>query len=199
MQQEITKLIYDCLVFFSSNCYTQNRIDKYRSLWKNGILRYMKEKSLSLYTPSLGQEYVTTCIPRDNLRHDDREKIRSIQVLDDYLNLGYIRKRTTVPVRHTLEGEIGLQMQKLIVHLQSLRRSTVTIKDYELYLNRFLVFLNHSGVYSVSGISERHILEFLSTTENNKVNVASSLTHIAGLAYKSQEKSVNNPIFINNL
>ncbi|MDF1561375.1 MAG: hypothetical protein P1P83_14390, partial [Bacteroidales bacterium] len=101
----------------------------------------MKEKSLSLYTPSLGQEYVTTCIPHDNLRHDDREKIRSIQVLDDYLNLGYIRKRTTVPVRHTLEGEIGLQMQKLIVHLQSLRRSTVTIKDYELYLNRFLVFL----------------------------------------------------------
>ena len=172
MQQEITKLIYDCLSFFSSNCYTQNRIDKYRSLWKNGILRYMKEKSLSLYTPSLGQEYVTTYIPRDNLRHDDREKIRSIQVLDDYLNLGYIRKRTTVPVRHTLEGEIGLQMQKLIVHLQSLRRSTVTTKDYELYLNRFLVFLNHSGVYSVSGISERHILEFLSTTENNKVNVA---------------------------
>jgi site-specific recombinase XerD len=175
MQQEITKLIQDCLLFFSSNCYTQNRIDKYRSLWKYGILPYMKEKSLSLYTQSLGQEYITDCIPCDNLRHDDREKIRSIQVLDDYLNLGYIRKRTIVPVKHTLEGEIGLQMQKLITHLQSLRRSSVTIKDYELYLNRFLVFLNQSGVHSMNGISERHILEFLSTTENNKVNVASSL------------------------
>jgi len=175
MQQEITRLIQDCLLFFSSNCYTQNRIDKYRSLWKYGILRYMEGKNLSLYTPSLGQEYVTTCIPRDNLRHDDREKIRSIQVLNDYLNLGYIRKRTTVPVRHTLEGEIGLQMQKLIAYLQSLRRSTVTIKDYELYLNRFLVFLNHSGVYSVSGISERHILEFISMTENNKINIVSCL------------------------
>jgi len=186
MQQEITKLIQDCLLFFSSNCYTQNRIDKYRSLWKNGILRYMKEKSLSLYTPSLGQEYVTTYIPRDNLRHDDREKIRSIQVLDDYLNLGYIRKRTTVPVRHTLEGEIGLQMQKLIVHLQSLRRSTVTTKDYELYLNRFLVFLNHSGVYSVSGISERHILEFLSMTEYNKINVVSCLRVLFRFWFESQ-------------
>jgi hypothetical protein len=120
MQQEITKLMHDCLLFFSSNCYTQNRIDKYRSLWKYGILRYMKEKNLSLYTLSLEQEYVTDCIPCDNLRHDDREKIRSLQVLDDYLNLGYIRKRTVVPVKHTLEGKIGLQMQKLITHLQSL-------------------------------------------------------------------------------
>ena len=135
----------------------------------------MKEKNLSLYTLSLGQEYVTDCIPCDNLRHNDREKIRSIQVLDDYLNLGYIRKRTVVPVKHTLEGEIGLQMQKLITHLQSLRRSSVTIKDYELYLNRFLVFLNQSGVYTMNGISERHILEFLSMTENNKINVVSSL------------------------
>lgn len=135
----------------------------------------MKEKNLSLYTLSLGQEYVTDCIPCDNLRHDDREKIRSIQVLDDYLNLGYIRKRTVVPVKHTLEGEIGLQMQKLINHLQSLRRSSVTIKDYELYLNRFLVSLNQSGVYTMNEISERHILEFLSTTENNKINVVSSL------------------------
>jgi hypothetical protein len=141
----------------------------------------MKEKNLSLYTPSLGQEYVTTCIPCDNLRHDDREKIRSIQVLDDYLNLGYIRKRTIVPVKHTLEGEIGLHMQKLIIQLQSLRRSSVTIKDYELYLNRFLVFLNHSGVYSVSGISERHILEFLSITENNKINVVNCFKSIVPL------------------
>jgi integrase len=175
MQQEISKLIDDCLLFFSGNCYTQNRIDKYRSLWKYGILRYMKGKGLSLYNPNLGQEYITDCIPCDNLRHDDREKIRSIQVLDDYLNLGHIRKRTVLPVQHPLDGEIGLQMQKLIDHLQSLRRSSITIKDYELYLNRFLFYLNQSEVYTMKEIRERHILAFLSTTENNKINVASSL------------------------
>jgi len=175
MQQEISKLIDDCLLFFSSSCYSQNRIDKYRSLWKYGILRYMKRKDLSWYTPSLGQEYITECIPCDNLRHDDREKIRSIQVLDDYLNLGHIRKRTVTPVKHSLDGEIGLQMQKLIDHLQSLRRSSITIKDYELYLNRFLVYLNQTEVFTIKKIRERHILAFLSTTENNKINIASSL------------------------
>lgn len=185
MQQEITKLIDACLLFFNSNCYTQNRIDKYRSLWKYGILRYMKEKTLSLYTLSLGQEYIRDCIPSSNLRHEDREKLRSIQVLDDYLTLGHIRRRTIAPVKHPLYGEIGLQMQKLITHLQSWRRNSVTIKDYELYLNRFLVFLNQSGVYSISGISERHILEFLSTAENNKINVASSLRVLFRYWYES--------------
>jgi site-specific recombinase XerD len=175
MQQEISKLIDDCLLFFSGNCYSQNRIDKYRSLWKYGILRYMKGKDLSLYSSSLGQEYITECIPCDNLRQDDREKIRSIQVLDDFLNLGHIRKRSVSPVKHPLDGEIGLQMQKLIDNLQSLRRSSVTIKDYELYLNRFLCYLNQSEVYTIKEIRERHILAFLSTSENNKINVASSL------------------------
>lgn len=175
MEKEVNQLIYDCLHFFSSNCYTQNRIDKYRSLWKYGILRYMNEKNLSYYKPSLGQEYITDCIPGVNLRPDDREKIRSIQVLDDYLNLGYIRKRSVNPVNHPLYGEIGLQMQKLINHLQSLRRSSITIKDYQLYLNSFLVYLNRSGFFSLGDISEHHILEFVSTTENNKLNVVSCL------------------------
>jgi len=135
----------------------------------------MKGKKLSFYTPSLGQQYITDCIPVENLRHDDREKIRSIQVLDDCLNLGYIRKRSITPVIHPLFGEIGLQMQKLIGHLQSLRRSSVTIKDYQLYLNSFLVYLNRKGIYTLKEITEGNILDFVSTAENNKVNVVSCL------------------------
>lgn len=173
MEKEINQLIQECVSFFSDNCYTQHRIDKYKSLWKYGILRYMNDKNLSLYNPSLGQEYVSECIPFDNLKHDDREKIRSIQVLDDSLNLGYIRKCTIVPVKHPLEGEIGHQMQKLIDHLLSLRRSSITIKDYELYLNRFLLYLDKVGVHKLNEIKERHILKFISTTENNKVNIVS--------------------------
>ena len=175
MEREIIQLIQDCLHFFRNNCYTQNRIDKYRSLWKYGILRYMKEKNLSIYTPSIGQQYITECIPVENLRYDDREKIRSIQVIDDCLSLGYVRKRSVTPVTHPLYGEIGLQMQKLINHLHSLRRSSVTIKDYQLYLNGFLVYLNRAGIYTLKEINERHVLEFISTTTNNKVNVVSSL------------------------
>jgi site-specific recombinase XerD len=91
------------------------------------------------------------------------------------MHLGYIRKKSFTPVKHPLYGEIGEQMQKLIHHLQSLRRSPITIKDYELYLNRFLTFLEREQVYTVSGISDRHVLKFVSTMENNKVNIVSGL------------------------
>lgn len=175
MERVIHQLIQDCHQFFSNNCYTQHRIDRYRSLWKYGILLYMQERNLSIYTPSLGQKYIEECVPCENVTPFDREKIRSIQVLDDWLNLGHIRKRSITPVNHPLFGEIGLQMQKLIDHLQSFRRSSITIKDYQLYLNSFLVFLNRCGIYTMKGITERYILDFVSTTENNKVNVVSCL------------------------
>lgn len=191
MEREISQLIQDCVLFFSSNCYTQNRIDKYRSLWKHGILRYMMDKNLSLYRSSLGQEYIMNCIPCDNLKHDDREKIRSIQVLDDYLNLGRIRIRSTVPVEHPLLGEIGVLMQKFIDHLHSLRRSSITIKNYELYLNRFLTYLNRSGVYTLNEMKERHILVFVSTTENNKINIVSSLRVLFRFWFENQVTDVD--------
>jgi site-specific recombinase XerD len=175
MEREINQLIQDCLHFFSSNCYTQNRIDKYRSLWKHGILRYMKDNNLSCYTSSLGQQFIRECIPIENIRHEDQERIRSVQVLDDLMNLGYIRKRSIKPVNYPLYGDIGLQMKKLISHLQSSRRSSITIRNYQHYCSNLLCYLNRLGVYTLKDVSERHILEFISTTANNKVNVVSCL------------------------
>jgi len=151
----------------------------------------MKEKELSCFSSSVGQQYITDSIDGNNLQHNEREKIRSIQVLDDCLNLGYIRKRSVKPVNHPLYGEIGLQMKKLVNHLQSLRRSSVTIKDYMRCLNSFLCYLNRSGVYSVKDISERNILEFVSTTANNKINVVSRLRVLFRYWFENQITETN--------
>ncbi len=175
MEKEINQLIQDCLLFFSKNCYTQERIYKYRYLWRNGILPFMETKGLTLFSSLVGEQYINDCIDAKTLGPLERDKIRSIQVLDDCLNLGYIRKRTIKPVIHPLYGEIGLEMETFINHLQSLRRSTITVKDYRLYLNRFLCYLNRSGIDSVKHITERNVLDFVSTTVNNKVNIVSCL------------------------
>ena len=50
-------------------------------------------------------------------------------------------------VKHTLRGKIGRQMRRLVDHFFVPRRSLVTIKDYELYLNRFLTFLAHKHIF----------------------------------------------------
>ena len=80
-----------------------------------------------------------------------------------------------MPVEYLLDGEIGRQMRKLIFHLEKLRRSRTTVHDYELYLHRFLTFLRHERVYTVSSISKRHVLKFVSTMENKKINIVSCL------------------------
>lgn len=174
-QKEINDLIDSCVNYFSNACYTVKRIDKYRSLWRNGILKFMKEKSLLIYSPAVGSQYISEWVSRENIRHEEREKIRSIQVLDDYLNLGYIRKNTTKHVEHALIGSLGEEMQKLIHHLISLRRSEITINDYKLYLSSFLKYLYSQGIDTPNDITECHIVKYLSNSETNKINIVSAL------------------------
>lgn len=171
----ILKLTERCVKFFLEHCYTKNRIYVYKSLWRNGIIRYMSEKGIESYSPSVGADFVSICHFNGTIRHQEREKIRSVQVLDDMIELGYIRKRCITPVFHSLDGEIGAEMEKLIAHLTNLRRSTVTIKDYRLYLSEFLAHLTLHGVKHVSDITERDILAFISSHPTNKVNVVSAL------------------------
>jgi Site-specific recombinase XerD len=147
----------------------------YKSLWRNGIIRYMSQKGIESYSPSVGAEFVSTCHFHGTIRPQEREKIRSIQVLDDMLKLGYIRKRCFTPVFHALDGEVGAEMEKLITHLTNLRRSMVTIKDYRLYLSEFLMHLNERNVKHVSAITEKDILSFVSSHPTNKVNIVSAL------------------------
>jgi site-specific recombinase XerD len=144
-------------------------------MWKNGILSWMQEKKMTLYSADAGEEFIHGFITDGYVSARERDVIRSVHVLTDFMNEGCIRRKTFTPVEHPLKGEIGRQMQNLIEHLRSLRRSQITIHDYELYLSRFITFLEHERVYTVSAIREFHVLKFLSTTENNKINIASSL------------------------
>lgn len=171
----ILELTERCIKYFQKHCYTENRISKYRSLWRNGIIRYMSQKGIESYSPSVGADFVSTCHFHGTIRPQEREKIRSIQVLDDMLKLGYIRKRCITPVFHALNGEIGAEMEKLISHLKDLRRSMVTIKDYRLYLSEFLMHLDKRNVKHVSAITENDILTFVSSHPTNKVNIVSAL------------------------
>ena len=177
MEEKVTiyELIDRCIAYFRDNCYTEQRISRYRSLWRACILRFMSDKGIKYYSPSVGEEFVTTCHFNGNVRHHEREKIRSVQVVDDMLTIGRIRLRCLKPVHHALLGEIGGEMEKLITHLTNLRRSETTLKDYRLYLSEFLAHLTAHNVRCVREITEWHILVFVSSHPTNKVNIVSAL------------------------
>lgn len=172
---KIQDLIGRCTDYFQANCYTENRISCYKSLWKHGIIPFMESKGTNIYTPAIGAEFVEACHYHGTIRPQEREKIRSVQVLTDMIALGYIRKRCFTPVLHLLDGEIGKEMEKLVIHLSNLRRSKTTIYDYRLYLSEFLCHLSSASVTHINEISERHILSFISSHPTNKVNIVSAL------------------------
>lgn len=174
-EAKINDLTERCVKFFRDNCYTENRISKYKSLWRVGIVRYMSEHGIEAYSPSVGAAFKSTCHCDGKVRHHEREKIRSVQVLDDMLSLGHIRKRCVTHVHHELNGVIGAEMEKLITHLANLRRSQATIRDYRLYLSGFLAHLNAEGVKEISEIADCHILSFVSSHPTSKIGIVSAL------------------------
>ena len=82
---KIQDLIVRCIEYFKEHCYTENRISKYKSLWRTGIVHFMTERSIVNYSPSIGADFVSSCHLKGEIRHQEREKIRSVQVLDDML------------------------------------------------------------------------------------------------------------------
>lgn len=135
----------------------------------------MEALQIEYYAPGVGAGFVETCHHNGTIRHQEREKIRSVHVLDDMLTLGYIRKRCITPIYHALDGDIGNEMEKLITHLGNLRRSKTTLSDYRLYLSEFLHHLTSTGVNHMNEIAEGHILSFVSSHPTNKVNIVSAL------------------------
>ena len=90
--QAITELIEACTGYFEQNCYTRQRIERYKSMWRNGICRYMSEGDIKNYNYSIGEEFIC-----DNISHrvtpGERDIIRSITVLNEMQASGKVSKK----------------------------------------------------------------------------------------------------------
>lgn len=170
-EQKVQDLIVRCKAFFRENNYTQHRIARYESMWRNGILKFMSDRKLTDYSTSIGEEYMQTCHHEGNILPQDRDFIRSVQVLDDMLKTDKIRRRGITPAFFSLDGPIGGEMEKLIVHLINLRRSRQTIKDYRRTLHNFLIYLTDNNIYAVKSITELHVSSFVDACSKNKANI----------------------------
>ena len=92
MQEVKIQVLMDrCIKYFEDHCYTENRISVYKCLWRKGIVHYMSAHDIENYSPSIGEEFLSTCHHYGEIHNQEREKIRSIQVFDDMLSLCLIR------------------------------------------------------------------------------------------------------------
>lgn len=183
--QTISTLIEDCIGYFEQNCYTRHRIERYKSMWKNGICRYMSDRDIKSYDSSVGEKFIQGRIS-SVVTPGERDILRSISVLNDMLTTGRVSKRTVRPVSKKLSGPIGEAIKSLLAHLKELRRSQSTIYDHLLYLHRFYQHLENNRITLLKNIDQQHILSFISTQTNNNINVVSSLRVFFRHLYEEQ-------------
>lgn len=172
--QMIAELIEACTGYFEQNCYTKHRIERYKSMWRNGICHYMETNDITIYNRSIGEEFIHTRIS-SSVTPAERDLMRSVNVLTEIQETGKVSKKTIHPIIRELKGPIGKAIEELLVHLHELRRNQTTINDHLLYLHRFKQYLAGHKIILPKEIREEHILGFVSIQTNNNINVVSSL------------------------
>jgi site-specific recombinase XerD len=172
--QTIEELIKGCTLYFEEHCYTKTRIERYKAMWKSGICRHMKDKGICYYNRSVGEGFTSSAISTE-VTPGERDMIRSVNVLTEWQETGKVSKRTVHSKVLKLTGSIGQAIENLLHYLKGLRRSQTTINEHLIYLYRFNQYLENEGIHLLEDICERHVLSFVSTLTNNRINVVSSL------------------------
>lgn len=171
----INDIVSQCLKYFEDNCYTKCRIARYKEYWRKGIIPFLQEHGSEFLTDNLAQAYLETCTHDGSVRHQEREMMRSVQVLVELWHIGKISRRYYTPAKHELTGQIGRAMEKFMAHLRNLRRGKSTLASYQLYLHDFLYFLQNNNVMQLSEISEWHVVRYAKAQKESRVNKVSAL------------------------
>ena len=173
--QTVQELMAGCVQFFEQQSYSPHRIERYKVLWKSKLLPFMVQKSFLYYDPSIGEEYIRSSIAGSIVTPNERDIIRSINVLSEFQENGTISKTCRKPITRELSGEMGGLMNRFLLHLESLRRSKITISHHRLYLSRFLFYLNTKQISAIEKVREECILTFFSTQTNHQLVIVSTI------------------------
>ena len=173
--QEVEELMDSCVQYFEQQSYSPLRIERYKFFWKKKLIPFMVQKSFLNYDSSVGEEYVRSKIAGSMVTPYERDMIRSLHVLNEFQEKGAISKTNHKHIKRELSGPIGRLMDKFLLHLESLRRNSITISGHRLYLSGFLFYLNSKEVFDIEEVMEEHVLSFVSTPTNNQIVTVSSI------------------------
>ncbi len=166
-EQDIQSLIKACVAWLRKDGYSEARIRDYLRLWETGIGKFMREHSISIYSPLVGENFINSPLPFNSPTYR-RAVRRSVAVLSDFLNHGRVSRRIVHRVHYELPGEIGDAAKAFIVSQAELRRNMLTLREHQRVLSYFIQHLLLKSVHQVSGINEEHVLAFLASSQNCK-------------------------------
>lgn len=107
-----------------------------------------------------------------DLTKRDRDMIKAIEVLKEYIQSGTLAPKKEIAI---FNGLIGRLMTRYLAHKASLRLAQHTLREYEQHLFRFLVYLNRENITEIKAINQTHFLHYLKGIDSRY----SSLAHMA--------------------
>ena len=190
MKRSISELVKECESYFESHCYTVSRIQRYKSMWKRGIMEYMRKNQFTDFDRELGESFIRDRISPD-VSPGEIDLMRSVRVLSEYLETGSVSKKSIHYRTIELPGETGVYAQLFIDSQKQERRHKTTLESHRLYLHYFITHLKRFGVESVTDIKEEHILLFVSSLTNNRIGIASTLRLFFRFLHAGQKTSID--------
>jgi site-specific recombinase XerD len=132
----------------------------YLVLW-NRIRRYMDSRKIRFLDTTVCDAYLEhTYADQDfmDLTKRDRDMIKAVEVLAEYINTGTIAPRKEVAV---FDGSIGRLMTRYLAYKATLRLAKHTLAEYEQHLFRFLTFLSNNNLTEIKDVNQLHFLLYL--------------------------------------
>jgi integrase len=94
----------------------------------------------------------------NDLTKRDRDMIKAVEVLMEFINTGTISPRKEAIV---LNGTIGILMTQYLAYKENQRLARNTLDEYAQHLSRFLAFLTKKEIKEIKAVDQLHVLQYL--------------------------------------
>ena len=145
MVKNFKKLVAFCEDELNSREYASMHYQRIKAEWDR-LCQWMEERQYTDFSESIGLAYCDQVfgnhILTDDINRKDQVKLRAVRMLISYQKDGDFEFRTP-SVERFFSGDIGKNMELYLSYVRNvLHLSNKTIKNKELYLHEFHVFLN---------------------------------------------------------
>lgn len=171
---KIDELISRCTAYFIDKGYSNYTISEYQSLWNCGIVSYMEHIGAKLYNQGVGKKFEKACL-LGQCGKQCKLKIRSLSVLDDILEFGYVRVQHRKQTSYRMTGPIGDKIEEFLDYFKSLRRKQGTLAERRYFLFLFCSHLKMRNVRKTKDITTLDIVSFMDSIESNRANCLTSI------------------------
>lgn len=153
---------------------TPGTLRHYLVLW-NRIRKYTDSREIKFLSSTICAAFLEDTYADQsfaNLTKRDRDMIKAVEVLVEYINTGTIIPKKEVTV---FDGSIGKLMIRYLAYKATLRLAKHTLDEYEQHLSRFLAFLSSKEITEIKAVNQLHFLLYLKGIDPRY----SSLAHIS--------------------